>query len=172
MRREEGWEREIGPTPDCSVTNRCLGISMRRKRLWVKTGGGTERGERSRQQLLVPALPLFSPPPHTCILRGTSVPCSFSSTRPPNCRNRRGLPQFYYNRSQKCVVSASAFSLQNKSAEHSGVGTRTHEQRRADAPVQTAPVVSAALFTGVWIGRCFSYSELPKCPQCVSVCES
>lgn len=97
-------------------------------------------------------VPLYSPPPHTCILRGTSVPCSFSSTRPPNCRNRRGLPQFYYNRSQKCVVSASAFSLQNKSAEHSGVGTRTHEQRRADAPVQTAPVVSAALFTGIWIG--------------------
>lgn len=60
-----------------------------------KGGGGMGRGERNGLQMLVPSLPLF-PHPHARILREnilreTSAPCSFSSTRPPGSTNRRGL---------------------------------------------------------------------------------
>lgn len=92
------------------------------------------RGERNGLQMLVPSLPLF-PHPHARILRETSVPCSFSSTRPPGSTNRRGLPQYYYNRLGKCVhvffvvVTERLFSLQNKWAEHARMG----ETRKARA---------------------------------------
>lgn len=105
-----------------------------RKKEKKKGGGGMGRGERNGLQMLVPSLPLF-PHPHARILRETSVPCSFSSTRPPGSTNRRGMPQYYYNRLGKCVhvffvvVTERLFSLQNKWAEH----TRMGETRKARA---------------------------------------
>lgn len=98
-----------------------------------KGGGHGKRGEEWAADAC--AFTSLFPHPHARILRETSVPCSFSSTRPPGSTNRRGLPQYYYNRLGKCVhgffvvVTERLFSLQNKWAEHARMG----ETRKARA---------------------------------------
>lgn len=99
-----------------------------------KGGGAWEEGRGMGCRCLCLHFPFF-PHLHARILRETSVPCSFSSTRPPGSTNRRGLPQYYYNRLGKCVhvffvvVTERLFSLQNKWAEHARMG----ETRKARA---------------------------------------
>lgn len=56
-----------------------------------KRGGGAwEEGRGMGCRCLCLHFPFF-PHPHARILRETSAPCSFSSTRPPGSTNRRGL---------------------------------------------------------------------------------